>query len=251
MTNSQRLKDLLDYLILNKKIHNQQHFSDLTGINKTTVSLLLSGKRAIGKNAATAIINSFQFVNYEWLLRGEGSMLKSDDTKPDGQTEKIKSKSGLCWEQMTDGSFLVTVDLVPFEAHGRYLSEDPEYYAEWEQITFNVPKMGRGNYLGFKHKGESMFNPDNPGFYDIKQGMKSLARELGRWHWKDGFRRKDAPYGWILITNKNILHKDITAINLDEGTITCSSRNPDAKYSDFDLELNDVYQIFKIITVNH
>jgi transcriptional regulator with XRE-family HTH domain len=220
------------------------------GVDQSIVHRILSGETKKPRNDTMVKLAKYMHSHYN-ISAFEGLQMVNEPPKVYGSNISVTTKSGLCWEQMTDGSYLVTVDLVPFEAHGRYLSEDPEYYAEWEQITFNVPKMGRGNYLGFKHKGESMFNPDNPGFYDIKQGMKSLARELGRWHWKDGFRRKDAPYGWILITNKNILHKDITAIDLEAGTITCSSRNPDSKYSDFDLELNDVYQIFKIITVNH
>ena len=39
----------------------------------------------------------------------------------------------------------------------------------------------------------------------------------------DGFRAND--YGWIIVTNHNILYKDITDFNKETGEIHCHSRN--------------------------
>ena len=80
---------------------------------------------------------------------------------------------------------------------------------------------------------------------DTQDGAIVLARELQKHHWKDGFR--DCDYGWILITHHNILFKDIIDFNANTGEITCHSRNPSPEYSDFQLNLNEVYEIFKVI----
>lgn len=163
------------------------------------------------------------------------------------EPEIIINKNGAVYEPLDGGEYRITVDLVPFEAHARYISDDVQEYGEWERVSFIVDRVGRGNYKGFRHKGDSMFNEDLPSFYDTPNGAMSLCRELGRQHWKDGFNPKGSEYGWVIITNKNILHKDIIALNTDTGDITCHSRNTSPEYSDFTINLNEVKQIFKII----
>src|SRR5690606_37251127 len=109
-------------------------------------------------------------------------------------------------------------------------------------MTFNVDRIGRGNYKAFIVKGDSM----NGGkINDTPDGAKVLGRELGRHHWKDGFG--DTQYGYIILCKKNIFHKDITNYNNETGEITCHSRNSSPEYSDFNISLNDCYQIFKVI----
>lgn len=163
------------------------------------------------------------------------------------EDDPIINSSGNRFYLRKDGLFDLVVDEVPFPAHGKYLAQDEEYYADWEKETFVVDRIGHGNYLGFKHVGESMYNPDEPSEFDIKEGGKSLGRELNRWHWQDGFNPKRALLGWVLITKKNILHKDILDFDVNTGTIKLGSRNPNPKYAPFEMSINDVYQIFKIV----
>lgn len=131
---------------------------------------------------------------------------------------------------------------MPFPAYASYVEtlESEARPVEFEHITFNVDKVHRGNYMGFRITGESM----NGGrIDDVPGNTPVLARELGRQHWKDGF--KQAPHGWIIACHENIFHKDI--LDLDsEGNITLHSRNPSPEYADFKVNLNTCYKIFKI-----
>lgn len=82
------------------------------------------------------------------------------------------------------------------------------------------------------------------GIDDTPDKAKVLGRELQKHHWKDGFNH--TKYGWIILCKQNIFHKDITDMDA-QGNITLHSRNPSPEYSDFQLNLNNVYQIFKVI----
>lgn len=219
----------------------QEEFAEKLSISREMLGLIERGK----KNISAATEAKFE------LLRINFSSNDNKDRKQDNSLNIVKTKNGLEYEELPDGSYLVTVDLIPFEAHARYISDEVDLIGEWEKITFTVKKIGRGKYKAFRHKGYSMFNEDNPGYYDVNNGDVSLCRELGRQHWKDGFDSKRAPYGWVIVTTKNIIHKDITHFDIAKGTIICHSRNPSPEYMDFEWSLNEVREINKIVQVNH
>jgi transcriptional regulator with XRE-family HTH domain len=161
-----------------------------------------------------------------------------------GEEEPIYNKNGNGFIQRSDGTFDIKIELIPFEAFASYLEsvEAGTVEQDFETTSFNVDKYGSGNYKAFRIKGDSM----NGGLIDdTKDGAKVLGRELGRHHWKDGFYPTE--YGWIILSKQNIFHKDIIDYDPNTGNITCHSRNPSPEYGDFKLNLNDVYQIFKVI----
>lgn len=171
----------------------------------------------------------------------------SFETEQTEQTEQyITNSNGNKYKLLSDGNYLIEVKVVPFEAFARYVSEfssnEAELFGEWENVTFMVDRIGLGNYLGFRVKGDSM---DGGLLNDTPDKAIVLARELGRQHWNDGF--SPTKYGWIIVTKDNILFKDIIGFDKTKGTIKCHSRNQSPEYSDFDYPLNDVRQIFKVI----
>jgi hypothetical protein len=136
------------------------------------------------------------------------------------------------------------VPILPFEAYAKYLDDHNEagFFDEFEKVTFAVDKIGKGNYLGFRISGDSM----NGGkIDDTPDKAIVLGRELQKSLWMSGFH--ESQHGWIILTNKNILFKDIVAFDKEKATIVCHSRNSSPEYCDFPLSLNDVYQIFKVI----
>lgn len=268
MTKEERLKEVIKYLIFKEYGSSDKEIAKIIGIHHTDLSQMLAGKRTITDKTANKIGNAFSFVNSEWLKNETGEMLKnvSDNNKStssikiidevqiiDNYADPVVPKNGLAFYEHPQGGYAVKVRKVPFKAHGAYISEvlDLEPGHDWEWVTFRVDHVGKGRYQCFEHTGESMFNPESPSYYDIKPKDESLCRELGRQHWKDGFNKADAPYGWVLITKSLPYHKDIVDFNKETGDITCRSRNPSLEYSDFTLNLNDVYEIWKIIKVNH
>lgn len=166
----------------------------------------------------------------------------------------IKTKSGNIFEETEDGKYLMTVDLIPVEAFASYIMGNVDEINDWEKITFRVEKIGRGKYFAMKIRGNSMFNIDSPGYYDIKDGDVVLLRELGKHHWKDGFNPRKAPYGWVIAPQASYgepVLKDIVEFDREKGKILCRSRNKSIEYQDFWWDLDKTHSILKVITVNH
>lgn len=144
-----------------------------------------------------------------------------------------------------DGKLYVSVKLVPVKAFGSYLSDfqDPDFFDSLHETRkFKVDHMGRGNYICFEVKGDSM----NGGkIDDSKDGAELLCRELGRQHWKDGFR--DSPLGWVIVHRDTIVFKDIKSVDMNTGDMVLSSRSGLPQHPDFTVNLNDVRQIWRVI----
>ncbi|WP_167596581.1 helix-turn-helix domain-containing protein [Leeuwenhoekiella sp. ZYFB001] len=159
--------------------------------------------------------------------------------------DQLVNSNGNKFFEKPDGSFDIEVNLIPFDAYASYLEslEEASVHEDFEKVVFNVDRYGRGNYKAFKIKGESM----NSGMIDdVPDGALVLAREIGRHHWKDGFH--DAKHGFIILCKDSIYHKDIVDFNKESGDIVCESRNNNREFvKQFSINLNEVYQIFRII----
>ena len=86
MAGNNRLKELLNYLIDNRFVRNQEELSQITGIIKSTISQLCSGKRELNEQYVRRICKQFPFVNQEWLLEGDGEMLLAAEPSPASST---------------------------------------------------------------------------------------------------------------------------------------------------------------------
>lgn len=228
---------ILKGLELRKKreFHNltQEELGNMLGKSKRTVITWEQSEELSQSqiNQINAIFSKSEIITPENILVNEPS-------------EIFKTKAGTVYTENSDGSYILTVPLVPFEAYASYVEafqDEVSVLEEWEKVSFRVEKIHRGKYLGFKTKGDSM---NGGGLNDTPTDALILGRELQRHHWKDGFH--DNLYGFVIITKYGMMHKDIIGLDLENGTITCHSRNQSPEYRDFELELNEVYQIFKI-----
>lgn len=223
--------------------------AQITGISEPSIGRYRSGKSKPNSSKLEILLNSFPELQ-SYLSGSKNSNEKLYPEQDINQlsinepSEIFKTKAGTVYTENSDGSFILTVPLVPFEAYASYVEAFHDEVAvlnEWEKVSFHVDKVFKGKYLGFRTKGDSM---NGGGIYDTPDKALMLGRELQKHHWKDGFNKCD--YGFVIISKYGMMHKDITHLNLENGTITCHSRNPSPEYRDFELELNEVYQIFKI-----
>lgn len=173
--------------------------------------------------------------------------MNPDDVKVNAPFEQfaVTSNNGHETFNMPDGNFMMKVPMIPIKAHALYISEgdSAEFIEGQEYAYFMVDRVGKGNYRAFQIKGDSFWND---GGYDTPDKALALGRELSKSHWRDGFR--DSIYGWIIVTNENIILKDIIGQDMEKGEITCHSRNTSKEYSDFTLSLDhEVKSIWKVI----
>lgn len=218
----------------------QKEFADALGIKQGSLSDIERGKTNDLSNSVKTILKDKYHINIDYLYNLSDEIFNKELNEP----EPIYNKNGNKYTELKDHTYDVEVPLIPFTAYASFLEsmEVGTVNEDFETMTFNVDRIGRGNYKAFIVKGDSM----NGGrINDTPDGAKVLGRELGRHHWKDGFR--DSDYGWIVMCKKNIFHKDIVNYDSSNGEITLHSRNESPEFSDFQLSLNDCYHIFKVI----
>lgn len=64
---------------------NTSAFAKAIGIQQVTFNNYISGKRKLSLEAVESILNAFQTLSAEWLLRGEGEMLMAST----GDTQRV------------------------------------------------------------------------------------------------------------------------------------------------------------------
>lgn len=266
MTKIERVKKLCKWLIYSDYAENDKELSQLLGYTKSSFSQILNEKVPLSDKFIDKICDLDQNINKVWINTGEGQMLlenskeslnlnePSEEYSIINEIEVIKheedqepetfynEKTGNKYLLYPDGTIRIEVLKIPFSAYASYVEcfdDEIKMQQEFSVINFKVDHIGRGRYLGFVSKGDSMWN--NGGF-DTPSGSEILAREIGRHLWNYGFKK--TKYGFILITKAAIYHKDIEGID-ELGNLILTSRNP--LEPSFKYPINDVLEIFHVI----
>lgn len=141
---------------------------------------------------------------------------------------------------------IIKAPLIGQYANGGYLRgyQDPVYLDE-QPVFYSTRRHSKGKYVAFEVKGDSM----NDGSLNaICEGDIILGRELQREHWTP---KLHIPKVFVVVhRTEGISVKQITKQDLETGVITCHSWNPDLEYQDFEVNLNDVIQLFYIKEVS-
>lgn len=98
-------------------------------------------------------------------------------------------------------------------------------------------------YFAFEIKGDSMNDgskksiPDKAIAICSKFDKQQLAYKM---------ELNKHPY-WIIVLEDSILCKEIIEHNIEKGTIKCHSLNTSPEHQDFEIRLNDIKSLFKVI----
>ena len=79
--------------ICRQKSVSESQFAKMIGSNQKTINQQLRGERSISLDTISKILSSFEDVSSEWLLRGEGDMLKPQPTSPYLESKTNKTSS--------------------------------------------------------------------------------------------------------------------------------------------------------------
>lgn len=252
--------------------------------SKTSITNWITGKNKPDKSKLE-VIALVTGVNRDWLFEGIGEMTFTEPGKLGQETEEpakrgrkrknggvpaqqeagsavtqvpyteetepvdlyLETKNGMKYFEKGPGKYVLRVPLVPYDAYARFANECDLNFdrEEWETVDFEVDVIGRGNYMAFMVRGDSMDDGTKKG---ISQGEIVLVRELERPHWKDGLRYHKFPF-WVISFDNSILIKQIVDQDLETGNIKCHSLNPSPEYRDFTVNLDDVNRIFNVLKV--
>lgn len=239
----QTLKDLINLLKYKGLIKSLSDFAKQTEYNYTYLSRNSNNPEFFNAEFWDRVNNRYNLFTQDQLL--ELKYNSPDLVKEAPVIYETKNNTYRTLHNLKT----IQVPIIPLKAHAKYIDE---FYDEAADITFQYTQMhvdsyGKGHYLAFQIDGDSM----NGGLIDdTPNGAIVLAREIGQHLWRSGLHK--SRLGHIIVTNNNIVFKDIIDFNKKEMKVTCRSRNKN--YQDFDLYLGyredkETYarQVFKVI----
>ena len=88
MTVNQRIEELIKYLGL-----NPNSFSKSIGLSgNSTISRIIKGQTTPSYDTLFIICKTYDWINIQWLMIGEGEMIKSDDENINANVEDLIEK---------------------------------------------------------------------------------------------------------------------------------------------------------------
>jgi hypothetical protein len=81
MIDNKRFKEMIAYLKEQRYVRNQQDFTERISSDKSTVSQIMNDKLSIPNNMFGNIAKAFPFISTDWLMTGEGEMLRPTYTQ--------------------------------------------------------------------------------------------------------------------------------------------------------------------------
>lgn len=221
MTRKERINKAYLYLKNKGVIHTQKDVAKTMGASASNVSSALSGVETVLTDKFMSRFNeSFGgLFNDEWLLSGEGEMLK------DGSMTRPKSSNDGTPEAAT------TVLLLPVYAQGGSLNDFVASVNEYDCERVVSPICGVD--FAMQVSGDSMA-PEYP------NGSRVFIKKINE--------RAFIEWGktYVLDTCNGTVIKRIVPSDKD-GYVRCISINPDPVYAPFEVSLSDVFGMYKVL----
>lgn len=201
---------------------SQEEFAKRLGVNIRTVQNYEQGAKI-----TPAMI---KLIEYEFLSESDSSSFHESE--------------GIYNAKPVDGMKMVMqVPLVHQYAYAGYLSgfSDPEYLEDLPVEPVMVDSVPRGKYMAFEVRGDSM---DDGTIRSYPARCKVVGREIQKHHWRDKLHIHK--WNFIIVHRTDgILLKQIKKHDVNTGVLTLHSFNE--LYEDFEINLDDVIQIFNVV----
>ena len=223
------------YMAVNKI--SQNALAEILSTSQSAISSMCNGKRNISKNTIYKLSNAFPDLNSEWLLTGEGEMLK----KKDGIEEK-KSQEGNARDLGSvyaatpgDRDSIVMVDYIPVSAQAsftEYLGQsDARYEEKLPLIATPAERAELDRYKIFEVAGDSMFPT-------LVSGSKILVKSIpeASWHNAEGVV--------VAVFLDYVVIKRVKSNHFfTDHYIILSSDNPE--YGEMTVQFSDIRALYK------
>lgn len=219
MDTKERIKKAYEYLRNNGIVHTQQDVADIMGVKKENISRAFNGnEKYLTSNFIVRFNNAFGGIfNAEWIIKEQGEMLKESK-----QEKTVPYKSNI------EGK---TIPLLPISAQGGCLNDFVVSVrdSECERVVSPIKDAD----FAIPISGDSMA-PEYPNGSQVhvKKINEKAFIEWGR--------------VYVLDTCNGTVIKRIVPSE-KEGYVKCISINPDPIYAPFEVCLNDVYGIYRVM----
>lgn len=273
MNKKERFNKAYKYLEYIGIVKKQEDIAEKMKASRSNVSSALSGnEKVLTERFIMRFAKAFDIFSLEWLLTGDGNMLKNDSSqratpssidvapkldyhkiikdvvpaKPIGLILYTTTKAGLEFYQKDDGSLVMRAPIVPQSVLGSMPSEWEEganLYDDYEWEYFPVDAVHHGRYYAFRISGDSMDDGTRRSF---ESGDIVLVHELPKDKWAPSLHIRTWPF-WVVVFGNNVRMKEIVAQDEKTGAITLHSLNPSPEYTDFQLGLDEIDRLFNVV----
>lgn len=165
------------------------------------------------------ILKAYPEINRVWLLTGEGEMLMKQSPAEDVSEDIIDKEYT---------TYLLPLSAMAGQLSG--LSADGVFLSECEKIISPI----KGVDFAITIYGDSM-HPEYP------SGSRILIKKIN----PDIFIEWGKVY--VLDTDNGVIVKEIHKCENKENYITCHSINPDPKFADFDVNINEIHGMYRVL----
>ena len=221
MTKKERINEAFLYLKNKGIVHTQKDVAKAMGASASNVSSALSGVESVLTDKFMSRFNEAfgDMFNEEWLLSGEGEMLKGTDAS-------IQKSINSCAPDIP-----TTVLLLPIYAQGGSLNDFVASVSEYDCERVVSPIGGVD--FAMQVSGDSM-SPEYP------NGSRIFIKKINE--------RAFIEWGktYVLDTCNGTVIKRIVPSER-EGYVRCISINPDPVYAPFEVSLSDVFGMYKVL----
>ena len=230
-----RIKEFIDFKGLSVR-----KFEETVGFSNGAFATQYKNNKSIGSDKIENILCSFPELNTEWLLTGNGEMLKSE-----GATEVIKTPPvEIIAAIKVEGRSLMPkvivlkdedveeerIPLVPVMAQAGYLQgyDDPQYIKELPM--YNLPGMRNGTFRIFQVEGLSMYPTLQSGSYVVGQFVEDWE------HISDNRI-------YVVVSTEGVIVKRVLNRIEKYGSLYCKSDN--RVFPHINVRLKDVKEIWE------
>lgn len=89
MLDIQRVKKIISWLVFSKKINNNKDLAQKMGYTESSLSQIINEKVPLSNRFIKKLSIVDEEINLNWLLTGEGSMLREEKSPPNTAEEKL------------------------------------------------------------------------------------------------------------------------------------------------------------------
>lgn len=220
------VKERLKFYLKEKKI-SQGYFAEKIGVSSGYVNAI---RQSIQPDKLNEIKKQFPDLNIDWLLTGEGEMIKIEGRSID-ENYTLPKKDSVT--QISNDGYMEVQFRDLSVAAGPLSMTDQKAHKK----TMLVPReYDKGEYLVVRVEGPSM---EDGSIYSIPNGANILIKRV---YLENGDRLPIRDNLFVIDAKDGQALKQIIEHNTEEGYIICHSYNPD--FNDYRVNLEDVFGFY-------
>lgn len=230
---SDRFIKAFEQLIKDSKVSDKKDFAASIDVSPSMITEISKGRSSVGTTAVQNIVKKYN-ISADWLLTGNGPMLKSElsdpshpspsvssgKSAPSGQTEEITKRKG--------------IPLIPLEAVAGFPAAESESVYLEDCEVYDVPEFDeKGANFMIRASGDSMI----PRYYNGDIMACRKIKDVKFFQWGEIY---------VLETNQGTLIKRVQPVEDHDDCILCVSENATI-FKPFIINKNDIRSVSTIV----